>query len=544
MDDAVSRPLTERRRRLAELEATAADAERRGCVADAVEAWTEALRSCRLVPAAIKVHTQAALFALAESRLYEPARESDAHEAPTLSGLVAQFRAGHLSASYDWESLCAQFAELRCDEADGPAVECLWLELLNRSPRACELALALRPRDITVECCSARHSIEAGRLIQARERLLCALSHAPACADALGLLRQVDEDLLDGPDYVRSRMEMADVLLGQGQCDAALRELSAAKRRGGESVDGLVKETWCLSELQRMEPARVAAERGVAVAPDSAEAHLALGTVLRKLDELKPAAEALDRCAELAEPTGPLRAQAREIASCVYGEIGEAAYLAGDLPAASRAYKLALERDAHHGRALARMGRMAELAGDYPTAARLWASAAAGGDRSVAWRARVCALLAEDKDECRLQATEQCAANGDVPWAEAILQHVQSPQLREQHELFESIPAALTELSEVCGRAWELLGSGDRHRARDLFVMAQPLCPGHQRVLRGMAHLLAEEGDSSEGAERSGLLAEAEAMLRQCISVDPTSEDADLARDKLAAMGRGLQSVE
>ena len=525
--------LDERTRRAADADAAALQAERERDAAKAIERWLEALRECHVVPDSLKVQLQSALFPEPDAELYGPLLKSDASQPTTLSTLVAQFRYSHLVTTYDYEPLCAQFAEHLADKALSPAVACLWRELLTKSARACELALGMRPDDVDVVCASARHSLNAGRLEDASERLEAFMRGGPGVAEPMELLRRVDAELLDKAEYVRRRMQFADELIAQSHYDLALAELDAARRQHGESSDALAKAAWCLAELGRTEDARNAARRSVELNRQSAEAHLALGTVLRKRGEFEEAAAELDLCAETAGADNPLHGQAREIASDVYADLGEEAYLRGELDRAARLYQDAVDRNETCGLAIQRMAQLAELRRDYAAAARLWQKLVDSGQGERAWRARACASIADGSDEALLAAAEQCAANGEVRWADDILRLIENAQLREQHDLFQNIPAALSELNSMCGRGWDWFVSGDHTRAKEHFLKARPLCPNDQRILRGLGFALAAEAENAFGQARRELVEEAIEVLQKAIAVNPTNEDADAARNKL-----------
>ena len=146
----------------------------------------------------------------------------------------------------------------------------------------------------------------------------------------------------------------------------------------------------------------------------------------------------------------------------------------------------------------------------------------------------MCELLADGSDDALLCAAERCAQNGEVRWAERILLRVENAQLREQHPLFESVPTAVAELDDVCGRAWEFLASGQHARARDLFEKIKPICPGDQRILRGLGFALAAEAETAYGRAREELVAAAREALEEAIAVDPTTEEAGAARERIA----------
>lgn len=525
-----------RRRRAAEADAAGREAEARGDVEQAIESWRVALSECRVVPSSLKVQMQSQLFAASEATLYEERIKGSRTADADLPSLIAHFRHGHLTADYDHEALCAQFAQLLDQEDLGPAVFCLWGEWLAASPRACDMALRLRPGDPQVACAKVQHLVDAGRLEEARQALVGLVQAQYNDADALRRLRRVEGELLGDDEYLRRRMELADRLVGAGHYDLALAELRAAVQKCGEQATIAVRTAWCLLELDRAEEAKDAAQLAVELNAQSAEAHVALGSALRKLGQLGESAAQLDVGAGLARTDDPLRLQAREIASQAYAQLGEQAYLVGELPEASRLFKVALERSESHRPALQRMAQLAELSQDYASAAYLWEQFEEGGGDEFAWRSKACALLADGSDEALLGAAELCAASGEIRWADEILRRVDNERLREEHELFEAIPAAASEIDALCGRGWESLGSGDHARAREIFEKARPLCPNDQRILRGLGFALAAEAGTAFGDARRELVAQAAEVLNEAIAVDPTSEDAEEARRRLSVL--------
>ena len=308
---------------------------------------------------------------------------------------------------------------------------------------------------------------------------------------------------------------------------------------GVDLASAAEKTAWCLLELARPEEARDAALLAVELNARSAEAHVALGTSLRKLGQLREAAAQLDVGAELSGADDPLRLQAQEIASQAYAQLGEQAYLAGDLPEAGRFFEVALERSESNRLVLQRMAQLAELSQDYASAADLWEQLEAEEGDEFEWRSKTCALLADGSDEALLGAAELCAASGEIRWADEILRRVDNKRLREEHELFEAIPEAASEIDALCGRGWESLGSGDHARARDIFEKAKPLCPNDQRILRGLGFALLAEADTAFGDARRELTARGVDALNEAIAVEPTSEDAGEARRRLGQC-RGL----
>ena len=528
-----------RRRRATEADGAGREAEARGDVEQAIESWQVALSECRVVPNSLKVQTQSPLFAASEAQLYEEWVKGSRTADADLPSLIAHFRHGHLTADYDHEALCAQFAQLLDREDLGPAVRCLWDEWLTASPRACDLALRLRPDDPHVASLKAQHLVEAGRLDDARQMLVGLVQARGGDAEALKLLRRLEGELLGDDEYLRRRVELADSLVGAGHYDLALAELRAGAQKCGEQAATIVRTAWCLLELSRLEEARVAAQLAVELNAQSAEAHIALGSALRKLGQLREAATQLDVAAELAGADDPMSLQAREIASQAYAQLGEQAYLAGTLPDASRFFEVALDRSEANRPAVQRMAQLAELSQDYASAAYLWERFEEEGRDEFAWRSKTCALLAEGSDEALLGAAELCAASGEIRWADQILRRVDNERLREEHELFEAIPAAASEIDAVCGRGWESLGSGDHARAREIFEKAKPLCPHDQRILRGLAFALLSEADTAFGDTRRELLTQATDMLNQAIAVNPTTEDADEARRRLSLLSAG-----
>ena len=526
-------------RRAAEADAAGREAEARGEVDLAIGSWLAALNAYRVVPDSLKVQTQPQLFAASEAQLYEERIKGSRTADADLPLLIAHFRHGHLAASYDHEAICAQFAQLLDRDDLGPAVRCLWDEWLTASPRACDLALRLRPDDPHVAGQKAQHLAEAGRLEDARQMLVGLMQARCGDADALKLLRRLEEELLGDDEYLRRRVELADGLVNAGQYDLALAELRAGTQRCGEQATTAVRTAWCLLELDRPEEARNAAQLAADLNAQSAESHVALGSALRKLGQLREAAAQLDVAAELAGADDPMGLQAREIASQAYSQLGEQAYLAGELPGASRFFEAALERSESNRPAVQRMAQLAELSHDYASAAYLWERFEEQGRDAFAWRSKVCALLADGSDNALLGAAELCAASGGIQWADEILRQVDNERLREEHELFEAIPAAASEIDALCGRGWESLGSGDHARARGIFEKAKPLCPNDQRILRGLGFALLAEVDTAFGDARRELLLHATNMLNQAIAVNPTTDDAREARRRLSLLSAG-----
>lgn len=522
-----------RARRAADADAAAQQAEHEGDPERAVALWAAAVQECRVVPASLTIQSQPTLFVPPEADLYRPLVARAGSSPAELPGLVARLRLAQLGGGCDLDALVTELSELLSDASARPAAECLWRELLSKSSRACECAARLRPGDVDVVCFGARHLVAAGRLEQARDGLEALVQARPQAVEPRRLLRSVEAELLDKAQYVRRRMASADELMGGGNYELALDEINAATRHHGEGSEALAKAAWCLAELGRTDDARKAACRSVELDPKSAEAHLALGTVLRRRGELEDAAAEFDRCAELAGPDRALRHQAREIASHVYAELGEEAYLAAEIERASRLYADALDRNADNALAVQRMARLAELSEDYAGASQLWQRLVESGQGERAWRQRACELIADGSDDALLAAAEHCATNGEVRWADDIMRRVENTQLREQHDLFQNIPAALSDLNDMCGRGWDWFVKGDHARARDIFLKARPLCPSDQRILRGIGFALAAQAETAFGQARSELVDGAKEVLQDAIAVDPTSEDADAARGKL-----------
>ncbi len=517
----------ERRRRVAEADAAAREAERRGDAAEAARIWAQALmENPDILPESLSITQQPALF---------PPAEADLYAAPPpgkLAAVVARFRYGRLTGRYDYDALCAALVELQ-GAGTCPAAETLWRELADKSPAGAEAALRAAPDDVAATCAYARHLMAAERFEDARRLLLELLRRRPDALEARPLLADAEARLLDDDAFARSRLDAARRLMADEAYEAALAELRAARRRLGDRPDALALLSHCLAEAGRLEEAEEAAARAVKADENDAAARLALGEAYRRQGRLEAAAAELDRCAALAGESSELGLQAREVAASAYAELGERAYLQGELDEAARRFQAALERDPANPTALPRMARLAELCDDHASAASLWRQAADAGAADASWRARVCELLADGSDEALLDAGERCMQAGDIRWAERILSRVKSPQLREEAPAFAQLTSALDELDAHCGRAWDWMAQGKTAQAKEIFEKLEPVCPADPRVLRGLGFALASEAETAHGRRRLELRAEARDKLKQAIAYDPRSDEAEAARERL-----------
>ncbi|MBM4085042.1 MAG: tetratricopeptide repeat protein, partial [Planctomycetes bacterium] len=405
-------------------------------------------------------------------------------------------------------------------------------EVLEKSPEACRCALKQDAQDAVALQFMAKHLAAQGKEAEAIEILERCLKASPQQAEARRLLLRVKRHTLDKPALIAERLKAADELMERGEHEAALSELEFVLRLGARSATTLAKIGGCCVALGRLAEGEAHLDTAAALDFACPEARFYRGSLLAKRQRLSEAIAEMEGARDAAVAGSALAEKASALLRETHAAKGRADYFDGHLEAARKHYEESLKgAEEPPPDAVLRLARIDELTGQHGSAAGRWRLAAASGDAEAEWRAEVNALAAQRQPDPLAQAVTICLSHQRADLAREILDKVGRVKL--DRKVRAQINKQLDKLDEPCRKGLADLRADNFGEAANHYKEALRLFPNAQEPLWRLGFVHAEISSWRQSTAKDEELATARKFLTAAVELDPTSETAQNARNKL-----------
>jgi len=250
-------------------------------------------------------------------------------------------------------------------------------------------------------------------------------------------------------------------------------------------------------------------------------------------DETEVGLRELERVRAAANEDTPALREATALLTEMHFAEGRRLFRAGDIGEALAELMVANELTPAHWECLRYVAHVTELRGDREEAAGLYRKLADRPETDWGWRAELNALQADSSPESQIRAAALLADHGEVRAAEARLRQ---SGLKKKSPLPPGLSRRLADATQVrqcCDEAWGLVRAKDLIGAKLLFKDALELSNCDQEALRGMGFVAQAQAADAHGRAKAELSSEAQDYLIRAIEIDPTTEEAQFARNKL-----------